>query len=268
MKHLIQVINRANFGRYSTNRFLARTATRLEPLAQAGNGLAMYHLGMLHWDGWGIPQNRERGLELLRAAAEAGVPIAIYNLAVAYDNGFWPAAINRPKAFMLFVKAAKLGYKDAMHSVGDMLISGEGTTRNATKAKYWFLKAAKLGYATAMYDVACCYQNGTGTKQNTHLALRWFERALQAGETKALTGLGYCYHLLVSPPDIDLARSYYERASQLGHRHATYNLGLMAEKGLGQPALLPDAIFWYRRAAELGHEGASLKLAKLLGKEF
>lgn len=267
MKKLIQAINRTHFGQYSNKRFLSQVVARLKPLAQAHNHQAMYRLGMLHWDGHGVPQDKECAVLLLQAAATGGILSAALNLAVAFDTGNGVAQ-SYYKAFQHYTQAARLGNTDAIHAVGSMLYAGEGTPQQPAKAKQWFLKAAKRGHAVAMYDVASCYQCGTGTKQNTRLAVHWFEQALAAGETKALTGLGHCYCMLVSPPDMARARSYFEQASALGYGNATHNLGIMAERGMGQPPLLPDALFWYKRAADLGHEGAALKVAAMLGELF
>jgi len=267
MKELIQLINRTHFGRYGNKRYLAQVVARLEALVQEHNCQAIYRLAMLHWDGHGVPQDRECAIPLLQAAAEGGIINAVFNLALAYDNGL-VVAQSHCKALQYYTKAAQLGNIDAIHAAGSMLYAGEGTPPQPAKAKHWFLKAAKLGHAVAMYDVASCYQLGTGTPQNTRLAIQWYERALAAGETRALTGLGHCYCKLVSPPNLVRGRSYFEQASALGYGNATYNLGLLAEKGLGQPALLPDALFWYKRAADFGHEGAALKVAGILGELF
>jgi TPR repeat protein len=266
MKHLIQVINRANFGRYSTNRFLAHVAARLEPLAQAGNGLALYRLGMLHWDGWGIPQNRERGLELLRAAAKAGVLNAAYNLAVAYDNGY-SVAKSYYKAFGYYAQAARLGSVEAIHAVGSFHYWGQGVAQDYDKALHWYRKSAKRGYADGMCDLARCYQRGVGGPKNLHWAIYWFRKAVSEGCIRAQTWLGLAF---ASEPieDWKLARHWLKRAAANQHSHAIYSLGIWAEEGWNDQQNIADATFWFQHAAALGHERAALRLAELHGETF
>lgn len=266
MKQLVQVINRATFGRYSTNRYLARTAARLELLVQAGNAQAMYRLAMLHWDGRGMPENRAQALPLLHAAAAGGVRSAIYNLAVAYDNGYGVAQ-SHYRSFQYYEQAAGLGDVEAMHAVGSFYYWGEGTAQDYTKARYWYRKSAKLGNADGMHDLARCYQRGVGGAKNQRQAVCWFTKALAAGCQKSKAWLGLAY---ASKPleDWPRARFWLEQAAEDGYAHAMYGLGTWAAEGWHGPANLADALFWFQRAADLGHKRAALRLAELHGEAF
>lgn len=266
MKHLIQVINRANFGRYSTKRYLARTAGRLELLARAGNAQAMYRLGMLHWDGWGIPQNRERGLELLHAAAADGVLNAAYNLAVAYDNGY-SVTKSHYEAFSYCAQAARLGSMEAMHAIGSFYYWGQGVAQNYKQARKWYRKSAKLGYANGMYDLGRCYQRGIGGSKSQRWTIYWLLKAVDAGCNHAQSWLGLAY--ACEPlEDWQQARYWLELAAENQYPHAMYILGIWAEDGWNDQENLADAAFWFQHAAALGHERASLRLAELQGEPF
>ena len=266
MKHLIQVINRANFGRYTTNRFLADTAARLQLLAQAGDAQATYHLGMLHWDGWGVPQNKERGLALLRTAAEAGVLNAAYNLAVAYDNGYFVAK-SHYKAFVYYAQAARLCSVEAMHAVGSFYYWGQGVEQDYGKARRWYRKSARWGYAEGMCDLGRCYQRGVGGLKSSRWAIYWFRKAVRAGCNRAQTWLGLAYACEPSQ-DWQQARHWLEQAAEHQHSHAMYSLGIWAEDGWNDQENLADAAFWFQSAAALGHERAALRLAELRGELF
>ncbi|WP_084447638.1 tetratricopeptide repeat protein [Hymenobacter roseosalivarius] len=127
MKRLIQIINRANFGRYASNRFIAQTALLLVVRVEKKDATAAYWLATLYWDGWEVPQNHQRALKLFHLAA-GGNRKANCNLAVAYDNGL-SVKINRAKAFTFFATAARLSAKEAMHAVGDMFQKGKALFR-------------------------------------------------------------------------------------------------------------------------------------------
>lgn len=266
MYHLIRLINQANFGRYSTNRYLAYLAARLELLVQAGNAQAMYRLGMLYWEGQGLPKNRARALELLHAAAAEGIRSASYNLAVAYDNGYGVTQ-SHYRAFQYYAQAARLGDVDATHAVGSFYYWGQGVSQDYAKARYWYRRSAKLGYANGMYDLARCYQRGVGGAKNQRLAIYWFTKAIEAGcqKAKAWLGLEYACEPIEDWPR---ARFWLEQAAEAGHAHAMYGLGTWAAEGWHGPASLADALFWFRHAADLGHEKAALRLAELYGEEF
>ena len=59
--------------------------------------------------------------------------------------------------------------------------------------------------------------------------------------------------------DQDTARTWFQRAADLGHADAMYNLGALAE-GKGDE---DSARTWFRRAADLGHTHARRALRSL-----
>lgn len=62
---------------------------------------------------------------------------SLWNLALIYDKGKGKVSKNQKKAFDLFLKAARLDYKNAMEQVAYMYKYGYGVTQDRTKAKYW-----------------------------------------------------------------------------------------------------------------------------------
>jgi len=57
-----------------------------------------------------------------------------------------------------------------------------------------------------------------------------------------------------------IARHIVHVAARQGHNRAQYNLGVMLEKGWGNPVNRDEALRWYRRAAVGGDERAAAKL--------
>lgn len=134
-KQLVQLLDRANFGRYSSRRYVVRVAQQLIRLAHTGDAQAQYHLGMLYWIGWGVDQDRSTALQLLQAAAGAGSGSAAFHLGVAYDNGKGVAK-SYYRAFYWHSKAALLGCVKSMHCVGSFYYWSQGVEQDYTKAKY------------------------------------------------------------------------------------------------------------------------------------
>jgi hypothetical protein len=71
------------------------TALRLlQPLAEQGDRVAQYDLGIMHFAGQGVPENVAEATNWFRKAAEQGEPGAQYNLGVLYDRGLGVARSN------------------------------------------------------------------------------------------------------------------------------------------------------------------------------
>lgn len=72
-------------------------------------------------------------------AASPEEPTAYWNLGLAYDENDKLGNIveRKKKAFELFLKAARLGYKQAFATVAFRYRNGIGTMKNLEKAKYW-----------------------------------------------------------------------------------------------------------------------------------
>jgi len=57
------------------------------PLAEQGNASAQLNLGLMYYNGQGVPQDYKEAVRLYRLSAEQGDASAQYNLGVMYDNG-------------------------------------------------------------------------------------------------------------------------------------------------------------------------------------
>ena len=58
-----------------------------QPLADAGDASAQFNLGLLHYDGLGVPQNFAEAAEWFRKAADKGYTKAQLNLGAMYGTG-------------------------------------------------------------------------------------------------------------------------------------------------------------------------------------
>ena len=63
-------------------------AARLfRPLAEQGDALAQFGLGLMYRDGKGVPQDTQEAVKWYRKAAEQGDAQAQFNLGLMYSNG-------------------------------------------------------------------------------------------------------------------------------------------------------------------------------------
>ncbi|HEX5399357.1 MAG TPA: tetratricopeptide repeat protein, partial [Verrucomicrobiae bacterium] len=114
-------------------------------------------------------------------AAEAGLVIAQYNLAMYYSQ-----AQTSPSNTALEVKwmtlAAQQGFAPAQLQLGALYTFCEGLTSDYTKAFEWNYKAAEQGYSDSQVNISDAYQHGTGVKRDLVLAYKWLRVAIDQGE--------------------------------------------------------------------------------------
>ncbi|GHV86846.1 hypothetical protein AGMMS50255_1420 [Spirochaetia bacterium] len=90
------------------------------------------------------------------SAAEAGDPVAQYNLAIAYDDG-WDVKENKPQAFEWYQKSAENGIAEAQYALGqiysDKYADAFGIAADSDKSLYWVKKAADQGHEGAKEEL-------------------------------------------------------------------------------------------------------------------
>lgn len=92
-------------------------------------------------------------------------------------------------AFLLYSKAAAVGYPRAMNNLGLLYKNGQGVAVNDAEAFQWIRKAAEAGDPKAMYNLGMMYGNGFGVAQNDKEAVLWFGKAADAGNYDAKMAL-------------------------------------------------------------------------------
>ncbi|MBR7621371.1 sel1 repeat family protein [Phenylobacterium sp. 20VBR1] len=125
------------------------TALQLvRPLADQGNAVAQYHLGLLYDTGQGVPQDYAAAAAWYRKAADQGHSDAQFNLGLLYDNG-------------------------------------QGAPQDHAAAAAWYRKAADQGDAEAQTNLGIAYATGQGVAQDYVLARMWLNLAAAQGDTSA-----------------------------------------------------------------------------------
>lgn len=113
--------------------------------------------------------------------ADEGEAIAQYDLGLLYHQGK-DVRQDYTKAVEWYGKAANQGHADAQTILGVMYESGKGVTQDYAKAKQWYEKAAHQGQAVAQYYLGGIYYIGKGVRQNRVIAKEWFGKACESGE--------------------------------------------------------------------------------------
>ena len=102
------------------------TALRLlRPLADQGDAVAQFYLGLMYDNGRGVPQNYAEAVKWYRLAADQGNANAQFNLGVMYANGRG-CRRTTPRRVKWFRLAADQGDANAQFNLGVMYANGRG----------------------------------------------------------------------------------------------------------------------------------------------
>ena len=125
-------------GNYST------ALREFRPLAQQGDAVAQYILGVMYQFGRGVPRDYAQAVKWYRKAAQQGDAGAQHNLGVSYDNGRGVLR-DDARALMWFSLAASQGHTNGTKYPG--IIAERMTPADLSKAlklaREWWAKHGK-----------------------------------------------------------------------------------------------------------------------------
>jgi hypothetical protein len=157
---------------------------------------AQFLLGNMYHKGWGVEQHKEKGIELLRASADAGHVRAAALLGACYFG----AGDNWREAARLLQIGHDGGVERATQKLGKMYRDGLGVKQDNAKAEQLFRVAfAKFqakhlaGDIGASFMLANMYFNGEGTHKDTSEGVALLRGAAAAREPDAAYILGKFY---------------------------------------------------------------------------
>jgi uncharacterized protein len=143
----------------------ATTLRLLLPLADQGDALAQFNLGVMYGKGQGVPQDYAEAVRWYRKAADQGNAQAQSNLGGAYDNGKGVPQ-DYAEAVKWYRKAADQGAALAQFNLGLMYNVGKGVPQDYVQAHKWYnLAASRLPASEAKNrDMAVKYRDGIAAK--------------------------------------------------------------------------------------------------------
>lgn len=117
---------------------------------------ALYYLGYLYENGFGVEQDFKSALHFYSRSTEAsegkdGKPI--YKTANILFNGSAKGYVNKPKAICLYKKAADLGDCDAAYILGVLYEEGVQVEKNEETARNYYNISAKKGNTDALFNL-------------------------------------------------------------------------------------------------------------------
>jgi uncharacterized protein len=119
----------------------------LLPLAQAGDSVAQYYVGLMYLKGQGVSKDTTRAIDSLRKSAEAGNAYARTYMGAIYRRGEI-VQTNYQEAMRWYLLAAKQNFKNAQYSIALIHYQGLGVPKDIRQAHVWALIASSEGEPT------------------------------------------------------------------------------------------------------------------------
>lgn len=223
---------------------------------------ALYEVGAMYATGLIVPQDKEIAKQWFEAAAQAGVVVAMNELADIYltiEGG----AEAAKKAVQMWQHAAELGSSDAMFRLGFSYYKGEGVAQDIDKGVEWMEKASIFGNSGATEFLVTHYLGEDEDNPNYAAAFEWLKRAsaLPKANPDLLVLLGEAYRLGEGTSRNEgKAFALYERAAAQGSREGFFKVGEAYLYGRGVKQEPVKSLRFFRVAALRGHQEATRQL--------
>ena len=113
-----------------------------------------------------MPQDHAEAIRWYRKAAEQGHADAQYNLGIMYYEGKGvPQTTRKPSAGI--ARPPSRGTPTRQYNLGIMYYEGKGVPQDHAEAIRWYRKAAEQGHASAQTNLGVMYYEGKGVPQTT-----------------------------------------------------------------------------------------------------
>jgi TPR repeat protein len=214
-------------------------------------------------------KNIHTAISYYNKASLKGNTDAIYRLGTIYANGYGVSQ-DLLKAFHLYTKAFSMGNKDAS---GELKIERSYTAQELARLNQFrtdpktpvnratrismLERATKEGFTGLHYQLGVMYE-----RDNNHQkAFEWLSCAAEIGVTDTCFRLGTLYEEGRGvEQDYTWAAEMYQKATEKEHKDACYQLGRLYQYDNGVPLDYLESYHFYKKAADMGH----LKACKVL----
>ncbi|KAM8940433.1 LRP2-binding protein isoform 2-T2 [Pelodytes ibericus] len=215
---------------------------------------ALYQMGVMYYDGLGVPQDTVKGLEYMKriftskkSTAKHLKCAAAYNIGTAYFEGYGVTHSDN-EAERWWLLAADDGNPKGVlaQSVLGMYYS-RPETQDLQKAFFWHSEACANGSLESQGVLGVMYLTGQGTKKNLQFASECLKEAAERGNTYAQGYLvAYYYHM-----------KFYTLAAELAKKIIQNdNIDLLAKESDCLPLYIAKglamATFYLARCLHLG----------------
>ena len=244
-----------------------------EKAAQQGYARAQFNVGNMYYTGQGVEKDYEKTFYWYQKSAEQKDMKGQYGLGILYDFGRGVPQ-DKEKAVEWYRKAAEQGHMRAQFNLGSMYENGEGVPRDLNQAAKWYQLAADQGHEKAkqalervrsqMAEQPEPAPDQTAPAVSTPAPEAPAPQPEQAQdeqtEAEQLVAAGIKEYQEGKYGD---AFRTFQKAANLDHVMAYYNLGILYDLGKGVSRDREKAVRWYRLAADQGLACAQFNLGQM-----
>lgn len=218
--------------------------------AELGMARGLNALGNSYLSGEGIPADEEKGVALIREAAEKGNMQALRNLGYFYADGKYGFPKDSARAKEYLKKAVEAGNDSAANKLG---VIYEEEEKNIEEAVRWYEKGMELGNGYAAYNLAWIYRKKESGYFDFDKAIFYYKKAAELKHASSCQELGALYLFGEKvKADYDLAEEYLTDAAIYGDKKCYSCLGELYHQEDYGKADTAAAFFWIKKAAEEG----------------
>lgn len=205
---------------------------------------------------------KNKRLQNVIKAAEAGDAEAQYNLGQAYEHGEYDK-VDLVEAMRWYKKSARQGYVHAQFKLSIFYEDGKTCEVDFFAAYEWAEKAAFQGLVHAQKSVSAFLSLGKGVERDLQKSAYWerefLMREAKEGSMAALFHLGnfWIQGRPGYPKNSAKAIAFYIKSAQGGYKDSMLKLASIYEKGIETQKDEAAAISWYERAGYGGHPSAN-----------
>ena len=202
----------------------------------------------------GMKADFDKGLKLVKQAAEQNQPKALHTLGVLLLEGD-RVPPDQKQAVELFERAAAQGYSEAEYSISLVLVNGQGTEQDPQRALEMLNRAAKQNHAASLHTLGCMYLHGEENvvDQDKNKAAECTKKAADLGHAESQCSFGL---MLLNGEGVDRnikrAADMFQMAADQKFAEAEFNLGMMYLHGQGVVQDKATAARLFQQAAAQG----------------
>ena len=116
-------------------------------------------------------------VDVLEPLAEKGDELALYTIGILYETGAKDLPQDYAKALAYFQKGADKRHAGSMRQIAELYGKGLGVPADPNKAAQWYDDAATRGDALAQLTVGLMYVSGQGKGKSATQACKWLTLA-------------------------------------------------------------------------------------------
>lgn len=197
----------------------------LNNLFAAGHPEAVWILGVLYSNGWGVEKDLKKAFELYDYSAKKGSVNSLNNLGYFYLNGIY-VEIDYSKAFVSFEECSKSFHPLGINNLAFMYLNGLHVNKDPLLAIEMFIKSSDLGCPVAMHNLAYQYLYGEYISVNFDKAFQLLRASSNLGHIPSYNSLAIMYEFGKGnvPVDLQQAIKLYKIAAYSGNLNAKVNL--------------------------------------------